>query len=739
MSNRRYVISIDEELDLDRMATVALLGGKGAGLAEMRQVLGLPVPPAVVVTTEACRASDGGSLPDGLSSEIGSGVTQIEAAMGRGFGDPKRPLLVSVRSGAPVSMPGMMDTILNVGINPTVRDGLAAETGDEAFAANIWMRFCSMYAELVVGMPAEDMAAAIGQPETSDQVNDAADRLRSAAEGLGGIPLDPRVQLDRSVEAVFRSWNSDRARVYRQRENISDDLGTAVTVQAMVFGNADDESGTGVLFTRNPATGDAEPYGDYLPRAQGEDVVSGTRPVLPFAAMADHDPGPYRQLIEAAQRLEHHYRDMCDIEFTISSGELFLLQTRIGKRSPEAAVRIAVAMAEDSEFPLSKAEAVARISHPTLTALANLGAVDPDAYPMATGIAASPGVGVGQLSTDPDKAAELGASGEAVVLVRAETSPADVHGMIEAKALVTSLGGAASHAAVVARGWGIPAVTGASTVALVDGGITVNGDLIAEGELITVDGSNGTIYAGDCRVDQSADVVELDLLRHWARDLGRELGEPVGDASDAWPDAGTDGAEEAPGAAPVTTFEAVRALQLKGMGTAETVAEMVGANAELLMAALKEHDGFVTETPRGLMATPEARAWLADQMAAELASIDTQAMNEIYGRFMVLNHQFKLLVTTWQTSDQTEDDQASTQTQLAELNTDTLAVVAESMALAPRLAHYERRFAKALDGYLGGDQSMLASPLKDSYHTVWFEYHEELIHLSGRNRKTEEA
>ncbi len=718
---------ITDELDSDRAVTLDRLGGKGTALAEMAQNLELPVPPAFVITTDACRSYMKSGWPTGLEVRVHDAMVELGAIVDRRFGDPDRPLLVALRSGAPVSMPGMMDTVLNVGINPDVRDGMARETGRPDFAAQTWLRFCRMYAETVLEMDRARIDAAVGVPTGADTYNAAAERLRHAAEPFGGIPLDPDAQVRGAIEAVLRSWNSPRARLFRETEQINDDLGTAVVVQAMVFGNLDEHSGTGVIFTRDPANGRNEPYGDYLARAQGEDVVAGTHEVDGLDALKSDLPDVYQELMVVCDRLEHHYRDMCDVEFTVASGRLYILQTRVGRRSPEATVRIAAEMAEDPDFPLTRAEALERIDHATLEGIAGLAAVRAEAEPIATGIAAAPGVGYGLLSTDPDEAAELARSGTHVVLVRVETAPADVHGMVGATGLVTSLGGAVSHAAVVARSWGIPAVTGVKAIEVEDGGIRIGERFIASGTTITVDGGGGGVYEGDQLVDHDHDVPEIDQMRQWALDLGMELGEHATRAVE--PEARHRDIDE---------FDVIRALQLKGFGSVEATAHALETDEAAVKAVVAGLGERVNVTPRGVMLTPEGREWLTARMTGERGSVDTAALTEIYDRFMPLNNGFKEFVSAWQLSEQAPADLATVTAETQALHQDFAALLAASVELVPRLRPYLHRFEFAIEALVGGDVSMLASPLKDSYHTVWFEYHEEMIHLIGRTRLEEE-
>ena len=486
----RSVYSLDSKHTLPQGDLVALIGGKAANLALMTTELGLPVPPGFAITTEACRAFLSTGWPEGLDDELTGAMRRLEDAVGRRFGDPKNPLLVSVRSGAPVSMPGMMDTILNLGLNETTTRGLAAVSGDAAFAADCRRRLVEMFTKTT---------------------------------GMAAVPDDPWQQLRRAVEAVFRSWNSDRARAYRAHERIPDDLGTAVIVQAMVFGNWGTDSATGVLFTRNPATGEPDLYGDVLFASQGEDVVAGTHQTEPVGVLDERLPKAGGELRQHAGALERHFADLCDIEFTIEQGKLWLLQVRVGKRSPQAALRIAVDMAEAAGFPLSRAQAVERVAgqlaHPPTITVGN----SDHASALATGLPASPGIATGEIATSSSAAAAAAKAGHRVILVRSETSPDDVPGMAKATGVLTSRGGLASHAAVVARGWGIPAVVGAESVKVGDQQVDIGGHLLKAGDTITIDGGTGEIFAGE--VPRSTQVVpEAATLLAWARELGIEIG-----------------------------------------------------------------------------------------------------------------------------------------------------------------------------------------------------------------------
>lgn len=722
------VVAFDDPLD-EAVDATSLLGGKGANLVEMRRGLGLPVPAGFVVTTEVCRAYLAEGWPAGLDEQLRTHLDRLAEETGLRLGDPESPLLVSVRSGAPVSMPGMMDTVLNVGMTEAVRDAMSSASGDAEFAADTWLRFCRLYSEVVLEVPKTEIDAVASSDGSVDGMLTAAEWVRSIAEQGGGIPSDPFEQVRATVGAVFRSWMSDRAVAFRKREGIADDLGTAVTIQAMVFGNLDADSGTGVVFTRDPATGERAPYGDYLVRAQGEDVVAGTHVVSGLEALRAHLPAAHAELVGVLDTLERHYRDMCDVEFTVSKGQLYILQTRIGRRSPLAAVRMAVEMAEESDFPLTRAEAVARVDSAALRQIATMGRLREGATPLARGLAVSPGVGVGVLACDPDRAADLRARGIDVVLAREETSPSDIHGMVGAAGLVTTLGGVASHAAVVARSWSIPAVTSLEGAEVQAGGVRVGDVFVAEGETVTVDGSTGAFLEGDQREETTGEAPEVGTLREWARELGVEPGTAIDHANEEGHDAD------------VSLLELARAVQLKGLCTPERAASALSTALHRITELLDGNGGFFQETPRGMVLSPDGREWVTEQLAAERDAADQAALNSSYERFMELNHTFKELVSNWQISSM--DGHSSEDWQLlvdrvAAIDAGVGPVIEETATHVARLGRYTGRFARALAEMRAGDSSMLASPLKDSYHTVWFEYHEELITAGGRDRAAEE-
>ena len=525
-----YVFALDHPHDRAPKDLADLLGGKGANLAEMTSVLGLPVPPGFTIATDACREYLAGVEPKSLGDEIRAHLGQLEERSGRRLNDTARPLLLSVRSGARFSMPGMMDTVLNLGLNDQSVAGLAAET-DPRFAYDSYRRFIQQYARVVLGIAGDEFerrfegARQLAMVETDGEVP--ADVLRLVVDRFKDVvlaqtgepfPQDPSVQLRGAIEAVFRSWQSPRATAYRTREHLPHDIGTAVNVQTMVFGNRDDQSGTGVAFTRNPATGDPVPYGDFLVNAQGEDVVAGIRKTEPLSALAKRFPAINDELFSIFAQLEGHYRDVLDVEFTIEQGKLWMLQTRVGKRSGAAALRLAVAMTTDPTIRLTRDEALLRVTgdhldqvlHPTFSG---------HGAPIAKGLAASPGAAVGQVYFSADDALDAYNRGEDVILVREETSPEDVHGMEVSQGILTSRGGLVSHAAVVARGWGIPAVVGAEAVEIGGKWFKAGGVLVSEGQVISIDGSTGEVMLDALTKVEAALPPEFDTILGWADEV----------------------------------------------------------------------------------------------------------------------------------------------------------------------------------------------------------------------------
>lgn len=515
-----------------------LLGGKGANLAEMMSVLELPVPHGFTVTTDACRSYMRNGWPKGLDDEMNRHVAQLEKKMGRALGDPRDPLLVSVRSGAKFSMPGMMDTVLNLGLNDKSVIGLATSTNNERFAFDSYRRFISMYGRIVLGIDGElfdrELHAVKESSNVSSDADISAEKLRKLCDSFKQIvvketgkpfPQDPMKQLRGAVEAVFRSWNGPRAIAYRVREKISHDLGTAVNVQAMVFGNRDSNSGTGVGFTRNAATGENVPYGDFLVNAQGEDVVAGIRNTEDLNALQRLFPDIHSELLAIFSRLEAHYRDMCDTEFTIEQGKLWMLQTRVGKRTGAAALKMAVDMTTPTgvgkqAWKISKKEAVMRVTADHLDQVLHPQFAEKgDA--ITRGLAASPGAAVGRVFFSADRAEEAAKKGERVILVRAETSPEDVHGMMLSQGVLTARGGLVSHAAVVARGWGTPAIVGAEDVKIADDSFSVGDVVVREGDWISLDGTTGEVMLGQLELVDSRPPEEFSLILSWADEIRR--------------------------------------------------------------------------------------------------------------------------------------------------------------------------------------------------------------------------
>jgi pyruvate,orthophosphate dikinase len=527
-----YVFAFDHKHRKPPMSLKDLLGGKGANLAEMTSVLDLPVPSGFTISTDACRDYMAGGWPGSLTDEVGKAVKKLEKQMGKKLGDPADPLLVSVRSGAKFSMPGMMDTVLNLGLNDESVEGLAKQTSDERFAYDSYRRFIAMYGRIVLDLEGEEFDRLLDTAKEWDGVTADSDvtpdtlrrlclRYKDVVYRHTGkpFPQDPADQLRGAIEAVFASWNGPRAIAYRVREKISHDLGTAVNVQAMVFGNRDDNSGTGVGFTRDPATGAAGAYGDFLVNAQGEDVVAGIRNTEPLSALQDRWPKIYKELLGIFERLEKHYRDMCDTEFTIDQGKLWMLQTRVGKRTGVAALRMAVEMTAGRKWKITKPEAVQRVTAEHLEQVLHPQFATKDVIVIARGLGASPGAAVGAVYFTADDAATAADRGERVVLVRNETSPEDVHGMIVAEGILTARGGLVSHAAVVARGWGKPAVVGAEAVKIKGKQFTTGGVTVKEGDVISLDGTTGDIVLGAVEVISGKPPVHFETVLGWADDI----------------------------------------------------------------------------------------------------------------------------------------------------------------------------------------------------------------------------
>ncbi|MDF4250538.1 pyruvate, phosphate dikinase [Streptomyces sp. WMMB303] len=522
-----------------------LLGGKGANLAEMTN-LGLPVPPGFTITTEACKAYlDSGEAPAALRDEVSRHLAALEERMAKKLGQADDPLLVSVRSGAKFSMPGMMDTVLNIGLSDESVHGLAAQSGDERFAWDSYRRLIQMFGDTVLGIDGERFSETLDEVKSAraavTDVDLTADDLKELVQKFKAIvseetgrdfPQDPREQMDLAVRAVFDSWNGNRARLYRRQERIPHDLGTAVNICSMVFGNLGPDSGTGVAFTRDPASGQQGVYGDYLQNAQGEDVVAGIRNTVPLADLEQLDKASYDQLMQIMETLENHYRDLCDIEFTIERGKLWMLQTRVGKRTAAAAFRIATQLVDQGL--IDEAEALQRVNGTQLAQLmfprfdSNGGLKGADQ--IGWGIAASPGAAVGKAVFDSYTAIKWSRSGEKVILIRRETNPDDLDGMLAAEGILTSRGGKTSHAAVVARGMGKTCVCGAEELEVDTKRRCLksqDGRIVEEGDVVSIDGSTGKVYAGEVPVVPSPVVEYFEGRTHAGADEADELVQAV--------------------------------------------------------------------------------------------------------------------------------------------------------------------------------------------------------------------
>lgn len=566
MANKKWVY-LFEDLDAaqayvggDWEGVRGLLGGKGANLAEMTR-LGIPVPPGFIITTEACNAylAGGNKFPEGMWDQAMAALKAVEARAGKKFGDAGNPLLVSCRSGAKFSMPGMMDTVLNIGLNDDTAQGMIKLTNNERFVYDAYRRLIQMFGSVVLGIPDEafehvfdNFKASKGITAdtdlTAEDLKELTEKFKAVVRKEKGFdfPQDPYEQMRLATEAVFHSWNGKRARDYRRASNIPDDLGTAVNIVTMVFGNMGWDSGTGVAFTRNPSTGENELFGDYLLNAQGEDVVAGIRNTQKIQNLKNDLPEAYQQFLEICEKLEKHYKDMQDVEFTIERGRLWMLQTRNGKRTPRASVSIAVALAR--EGLITKEEAVKRVSPSQVDALLHpqfnpetQEKARKDGRLYATGVNASPGAAVGLVYFDADTAERMAKEEKRdVIMVRPFTKPDDVHGMLAAKGILTSEGGATSHAAVVARQFGVPCIVGASMIRidLDKRQMAVNGQVVKEGEWISVDGTSGEVFLGKLEMTMPSLEEQTDLmtLLQWADEICARPN--VRKAPEGWPTSG---------------------------------------------------------------------------------------------------------------------------------------------------------------------------------------------------------
>ncbi|MFE3190443.1 pyruvate, phosphate dikinase [Nocardia sp. NPDC059240] len=704
------VVELDGACGLSRER----IGGKAWSIDHMR-ALGLPVPPAFVITTDGwADYTRRGVIAEEIWAQVRDGIAMIERGTGRRFGSAERPLLVSVRSGAAISMPGMMDTVLNLGMTDAVQQALAAETRNPAYAQDTRQRFVHQYRETVLGDPS------------------------------GEVPADPWEQLRGAVEAVFRSWDSARAKTYRANRGVADTLGTAVTVQAMVFGNLDESSGTGVLFTRNPNTGDGPVYGEWLVGGQGEDVVSGRLTPRPLDELAATQPAVHERLIAAVQLLERDGRDIQDVEFTVESGTLWLLQSRAAKRSARAAVRSAVAMV--AEGLISTDEALDRVTAEQVREVLRPASGDSAGQlPLARGESACPGLASGVVVTDPDEAEARAEAGEDVVLVRPTTSPDDLHGMIAARAVVTELGGTTSHAALVSRELGRPCVVGCGP-GVVDALV---------GRTVTVDGGAGLVLSGEVvgKPVEQAVLDDVAQLAQWAGVDGAGLAErleartPVGSESAVAEPEDTE-QEEVSMHAPVTELAVLRLVGIKGRVNADNLAASLFAETAEI-ASCCEHlvtAGYCVTSPAGFRITPEGRPRLEQLLTEERATVDAAAMTAAYDEFCVYNADLKVIITDWQMKDAaTVNDHADAEydasvlARLGDTHQRLRPLIGRLGGLAPRLSRYLDRLDRAVERIGEGDHTYVARPIMDSYHTVWFELHEDLIGLCGLTRAEEAA
>ncbi|MFI6772546.1 pyruvate, phosphate dikinase [Nocardia sp. NPDC050412] len=705
------VVALDGACGLSRER----IGGKAWSVDHMRG-LGLPVPPAFVLTTEAWAefGANGGMLGAQLWAGVRDGIAALERGTGRRFGAAEHPLLVSVRSGAAVSMPGMMDTVLNLGMNDSVERALTAETRNPGYASDTRRRFVTQYREIVLGDP------------------------------NGVVPEDPWEQLRGAVTAVFRSWDSARAKTYRRTRGVSDALGTAVTVQAMVFGNLDALSGTGVLFSRNPNTGARAVFGEWLVGGQGEDVVSGRTTPRPLDELAVTLPQVHRQLLAAAELLERDGRDIQDIEFTVESGRLWLLQSRPAKRSARAAVRAAVAMADEGLIDAD--EALRRVDADQVrTVLRPASGDDTGLSPLAQGESACPGLASGIVVTDPDEAETRSAAGEHVILARPTTSPDDLHGMIAAQAIVTELGGATSHAALVSRELGRPCVVGC--------GAGVVEALV--GRIVTVDGGAGTVWPGQVsgKAVEASVIEDIERLAQWAQVDSAQLPVFLSKRNDDRSAATDSDSARLPmtqdtNGNKVSELAVLRLIGIKGRVEPDTIAASLTISET--EAGSRTADfvtrGLCARTPVGVRLTPQGREQLAQLLEHERADLDRSDLAAAYDEFCEFNAELKAIITAWQMKDASTVNDHSDNTydaavlaRLTALHHGVTPLVERISAIAPRLAPYTDRLARAVERMNGGDHSWVARPIIDSYHTVWFELHEDLIGLCGLSRTDEAA
>ncbi len=699
------------------------LGNKGFILNEMIRELGLPVPPGFIVPAKLCEDTLENGWPDYLNQQIEAKLQELQVTTGQSLGDPASPLIVSVRSGAAVSMPGMMDTILNVGLTLELVDAIEQGTGDPLFAADTWLRFVDSYASSVLKIDREILAMWSPSDDSVDGTLRAAENIwKYARDNFElGIPDDPFIQIIEATKAVFRSWESDRAITFRRKENLPDITGTAAIIQKMVFGNLNLDSGTGVVFSRNPVTGVNQPLGDYIVRGQGEDIVAGGTVVSSLETLRDQNSSVYSKLLKILHTLEHHYRDMCDVEFTVENGELYILQNRVGKRTARAAIKIAVDMASDYDFPLDKSEANGRVSEEQIQEVRQTRRIAGDDQPLATGLAASSGVGSGELCLTIEKAIQCGEENKPFILVRQETSPEDIRGMIGASGVITMLGGMTSHAAVVARSWGIPAVTSLQDATLTNDSVLLTSITLAEGTIVTVDGTSGHIFLGDVPTTANEVSSELEIFLKWR--ATHNAGTP--DKTNFFDLR----------ASQDSIIAVLKIVKLKGICNSEQISRALLVSDEGSNNIISDCTNFLEEIGESFTLTDLGRELLASDLRDKRLLASTENIEKLHSEFIVLDKGFKSLVTNWQIAS--KDNKSDLEDLLIALKSLTIEIsrilqILEKIDMSFR--RYLPLFEIALDGIRERDSSMIASPLKDSYHTVWFELHQELIDLSGLSR-----
>jgi pyruvate, orthophosphate dikinase len=767
------VYAFDYQHRLPAAQLAELLGGKGASLAAMT-ALRLPVPPGFTIATGVPQPQAGEHLPEPVVGQVFAQLGQLAARAGRRFGDDEDPLLLSVRSGAPVSMPGMMDTVLNLGITEAAARALARAGTDEAvFAWDIYARFVRSYALTVLGLD----TAAVGPPCSALAASPllTAEKLEHEAVALAGRVdvlvgddswRDPRRQVVAAITAVLQSWDSVRARAFRAREGISANTGTAVNIQQMVFGNRDEQSGTGVAFSRDPSTGTPGPYGDFLSRAQGEDVVAGSHHPRSLEAMAAAFPAAFRRLSEVLRLLEVRERDLIEVEFTIESGRLWLLQSRRGRRTGPAALRIAADMAADPDIALQPAEAVLRITAEDIRQAEQIGAVCTGDSPIATGIGVTPGAVTGHAYFDTDRCLVAAERGTPVILVRPETSPADVAGMAAAAGLLTSRGGRVSHAAVIARAWGKVAICGAVEISVGDSSLTsASGVVIREGDILTLDGSSGRVYAGALIITRSSEqTASLAVVRSWCDEIlavgaGPQPAASVTERLEAArsllphkPASASDAASEraVPAAVQYGTEpqeHLLVALRIRGRVPLEDLGApgLAGADTEAALRRMAR-DELCREAAGSWRLTPGGRQAAEELVTRQRAGLDAGALEIVYAGFMRSDTALKAAITDWQVlpdgrpnSHKDPGHDASVLDRVASVHQSISRVLDEGTAVLPRLWHYRQRLDAAWAMVVAGDTTWLASPVKDSYHTVWFQLHEDLLLMTARQRGEQDA